>query len=395
MNRRATLSLLLAWLLFWAMMVATAVQDFLRHDEGPLWQPFLWESSSMAVATLLLAVQRIATRRHDSLLQTPARWFARQAMWLPAWWLLFTPLAFGIRHAVYAAAGMAYEHEPWPETFLYENIKISIFVVIFTLITFGVLSFRAAEQANAQLRTAQLHQLTQQLQPHFLFNALNTISSLMHSDVARADATLVQLSDVLRATLDVGGQQQAPLSTELRLLRGYARLMEERFADRVDIAWDIDASCGECMVPVMSMQPLLENVFKHTVEKRRGVTKIVIGARRDGDGLLLTVADDTGRLAAHAATPAAAPATRLAATAAANHGAAGEAAHVAVDEAAQSAAGETAHVAANETAQGAGGIGVRNVRERLAALYGESASLALVQLEPAGVRAEMRLPCAS
>ncbi len=349
MNRRATVSLAIAWLLFWAMMVATAVQDYLRHEvgHGGLWQPILWESSSMAVASLLLAMQRLGTRSYDGLLSTPARWFARQAVWLPVWWLLFTPLAFGIRHAVYTWLGAEYRHEPWGETFLYENIKISIFVVIFTLITFGVLSFRAAEQANAQLRTAQLHQLTQQMQPHFLFNALNTISSLMHSDVERADATLVQLADVLRATLDVSGQQQAPLATELRLLRGYARLMEERFVDRVQISWDIDAACGECLVPVMSMQPLLENVFKHTVERRRGVTHIAISASRDGGVLLLSVSDDAGRLPAVAAAPS------------------------------------------------GGGIGVRNLRERLQALYGDQASLALVQLEPAGVRAEMRLPCGS
>jgi len=349
MNRRATISLAIAWLLFWAMMVATAVQEFLRHEgHGGLWQPVLWESSSMVVASLLLAIQRVGTRRHDGLLTTPVRWFARQALWLPVWWILFTPMAFGIRHAVYTALGLEYRHEPWGETFLYENIKISIFAVIFTLITFGILSFRAAEQANAQLRTAQLHQLTQQMQPHFLFNALNTISSLMHTDVDRADATLVQLADVLRATLDVSGQQQAPLATELRLLRGYARLMEERFIDRVKIDWDIDASSGECLVPVMSMQPLLENVFKHTVERRRGVTSISISARRDGGALLLAVADDAGRLAVAASGPGA-----------------------------------------------GGGIGVRNLRERLQALYGDQASLALVQLEPAGVHAEMRLPCAS
>ncbi len=349
MNRRATLSLASAWLLFWALMVATAVQDFLRHDDhGPLWQPVLWESSSMFVASLLLAVQRLSSRRYDALLATPSRWFARQALWLPVWWLLFTPLAFGIRHGVYALLGAEYRHEPWGETFLYENVKISVFMIIFTLITFGVLSYRAAEQANAQLRTAQLHQLTQQMQPHFLFNALNTISSLMHSDVERADATLVQLADVLRATLDVSGQQQAPLSTELRLLRGYARLMEERFVDRARIEWDVDPACGECLVPVMSMQPLLENVFKHTVERRRGVTTIAISAQLDGAGLLLSVSDDAGRL----------PATL------------------------------------GEPSDG-GGIGIRNLRERLLALHGERATLRLVQLEPAGVRAEMRLPCAS
>jgi signal transduction histidine kinase len=344
MNKRATLSLAAAWLIFWAMMVATAVQDFLRNDDGPLWQPLLWESSSMVVATLLLAAQRLATRRYDGLLATPLRWFLRQALWLPVWWALFTPLAFGIRHAVYGAAGRTYAHAGWAETFLYEDVKISIFFAIFTLITFGVLSFREAERANAQLRSAQLHQLTQQMQPHFLFNALNTISSLMHTDVERADATLVQLADVLRATLDVSGQQQAALSTELRLLRGYARLMEERFADRVQLAWQVDDACAACLVPVMSLQPLLENVFKHTVERRRGLTKILISAARDGDQLRLAISDDAGQLA-------------------------------------PSGAG--------------GGIGVGNLRQRLQALHGERASLTLLQLEPAGVRAEMRLPCAS
>lgn len=354
MNRRATLSLVSAWLLFWALMVTTAVQDFLRQDDhGPLWQPILWESSSMAVASLLLALQRLCTRRHDVLLATPSRWFARQALWLPVWWILFTPLAFGIRHGVYALLGAEYRHEPWGETFVYENVKISVFIIIFTLITFGVLSYRAAEQANAQLRTAQLHQLTQQMQPHFLFNALNTISSLMHTDVERADTTLVQLADVLRATLDISGQQQAPLLTELRLLRGYARLMEERFADRVQIEWQIDAACGDCLVPVMSMQPLLENVFKHTVERRRGVTKIAISAQRDGGVLLLAISDDAGRLAEGAGD--------------ANIGGTGD----------------------------AGGIGVRNLRERLQALHGAQATFRLMQLEPAGVRAEMRLPCVS
>lgn len=352
MNRRAALSLIVAWLLFWAMMVATAVQDFQRNDHGPLWQPILWETSSMAVATLLLALQRLGTRRHDAQLVTPARWFARQALWLPMWWLLFTPLAFGIRHAVYAALGARYEHEPWGETFVYENIKISIFFAIFTLITFGMLSFRAAEKASAQLREAQLHQLTQQMQPHFLFNALNTISSLMHTDVERADATLVQLADVLRATLDVSGQQQAPLSTELRLLRGYAKLMEERFSDRVQIAWNIDAACNECLVPVMSMQPLLENVFKHTVERRRAPTNIAISANRDGGTLILAISDDAGQLRVQPSGPH--PGLPL------SHG-----------------------------------LGMRNLRARLSALHGENASLSLKQLEPSGVRAEIRLPCAS
>jgi two-component system LytT family sensor kinase len=218
------------------------------------------------------------------------------------------------------------------------------------VIRFGVLSYQElleeklrAEKSNALLRQAQLQRLTQQMQPHFLFNALNTVSSLMHSDVERADATLVRLADVLRATLDVGELHEAPLSTELRLVRGYAQVMQERYGERVEIDWRIDAQALDCMLPVMSIQPLLENIFKHTVERRRALTRIVVSAAREGGRLRVTLVDDSGAL----------------------------------------------------DGSGAPGIGLKNLRERLAVLYGGRASLALTQLAPAGVRADMELPCAS
>jgi two-component system LytT family sensor kinase len=342
-----------AWLLFWLLMISTAVQDYARNGGVELWHPILWEGSSGVTATLLLLTQRRYTRRHDHLLATPLRWFIRQLPFLLAFWIAFVPIAFGIRHAAYALAGETYKHEAWPQTFLYEDIKISIFFGIFTVILFGVLSYHAlleeklrAERTNTLLRQAQLLRLQQQMQPHFLFNALNTISSLMQTDVARADATLIQLADVLRATLEVSEQHQAPLETELRLLRGYAHLMSERFADRVAITWRIDEALLSCAVPVMSMQPLLENIFKHTVERRRQATHIVISAAREQDTLVLRLEDDNGTLA------------------------------------------DTPNLAS-------AGIGLRNLRARLAVLHGEAASFTLTQLAPAGVRAEMRLPCAS
>ena len=353
-NRRAAYALCAAWLLFWSLMVLSAVQDALRDGEQAVWKPMLWELSSALVATLLMLAQRLHTRRYDHLLGTPLRWFGIQLLWAPVYWLCFVPLAFGIRHGVYALAGDSYTHEAWPRVFVYEDVKITVFFGLFVLIQFGLLSYRAlleervqAAQANTLLRQAQLQQLTQQMQPHLLFNALNTVSSLMHTDVARADATLMQLADVLRATLDHSGQQQAPLSTELRLLRGYAQLMSERFEDRVRIGWDIDESLLGCLVPLMSMQPLLENVFKHTVEQRRQPTAIAISAQREGDELVLRIADDSGRLSAPERAPSAAPC----------------------------------------------GIGLRNLRERLAVLHGGAGSLRLAQLEPAGVSAEVRLPC--
>ena len=360
---RTKLALTIAWILFWTLMISTAVQDYLRDGGQQLWHPILWESSSGLVSTLLLLMQRRSTRRYDHLLPTPRRWFAHQLPWLGVFWIAFVPLAFGMRHGVYALMGQSYTHMPWPRTFFYEDMKMTIFFCIFVAIMFGVLSYHAlldeklrAERANASLRQSQLLQLTQQMQPHFLFNALNTISSLMHTDVERADAMLIQLADVLRATLDASDRHQVPLEMELRLLRGYAALMGERFEDRVRIAWRIDDTLLACQVPVMSMQPLLENIFKHTVERRRQPTAITISVcRADGGAgadptLVLRLEDDAGQL------PAVVP-------------------HDAPDE--------------------ASGIGTRNLRERLAALYGSAASFELTQLQPAGVRAEIRLPCAS
>jgi cobalamin synthase len=106
----------LAYLLFWMLMAWVSVQDYYRnHDGDAVWQPILWETSSMLVATILLLVQRHFTQRHGHLLARPWRWFAIQALWLPFYWTFFTPLAFGIRHAVYALAGVVYTHRPWPE----------------------------------------------------------------------------------------------------------------------------------------------------------------------------------------------------------------------------------------------------------------------------------------
>ena len=351
-SRRTFYAVAAAWLLFWVLMITTAVFDMVRDGESGLWKPVLWEGSSALAATMLLLLQRRFTRRYDPLLGQPVRWFGRQLLWAPVYWVAFVPIAFSIRHAVYRLMGDTYRHGGWAETFLYENIKISVFFGIFVVIQFGLLSYRAlmeekvrAEQAAALLRQAQLQQLTQQMQPHFLFNALNTISSLIHTDADHADTLLVRLSDLLRASLDHGDRQQAPLAEELRLLRGYAQLMSERFADRVQIAWHVDDAVLACPVPPMSMQPLLENVFKHTVEQRRQPVRITVAALRDGGELVLRIEDDCGRLGGDAA--AAAP----------------------------------------------GGVGVRNLRQRLAALHGDAATLKLLQLEPAGVRAEMRLPC--
>lgn len=351
-STRSKIAFGIAWLLFWTLMMLVAVEDYRRDGGTAYWQPMLWEGSSALVATLLLFIQRRIGARYNHLIATPWRWFAIQACIMPLYWIAFVPLAFGIRHAVYSLAGSSYDHEPWGQVFVYESLKITVFAGLFTVIAFGLLSWREligarlrAEQANALLREAQLQSLARQMQPHFLFNALNTISSLMHTDVQRADAVLVQLSDMLRAALALGQRPQAALEEELRLARAYAGVMEGRFDGRAQIEWRIEESVLGVPLPAMSVQPLLENVFKHTVERRRAPTRILVSAAREGDSLVLRVEDDAGRLDA--------------------------------DQAGES------------------GIGLANLRARLAALHGERASLALSQLEPGGVRTEVRLPCAS
>jgi two-component system LytT family sensor kinase len=359
----------LAWILFWTLKVFVAVQDFVRNEHShALWKPILWESSSALTATLLVSIQLRWSRADVEVLGHARRWFLRQACWLPLYWIAFVPLAFGMRHGVYALIGETYRHDPLPALLLYESIKISIFAGLFTAIRFGVESYRAlleqklhAEQANALLRQAQLQRLAQQMQPHFLFNALNTISALMYSDVDKADATLARLADVLRATLDLGEHHQAPLEAELRLARGYAAVMAERFAGRVTIAWQVDERLLAAPVPVLSLQPLIENVFKHTVERRRGPapTQIAVAVVQEGGMLVLSVEDDAGSLAA-----------------------------------APPAGGGSGASSGGGSANGSGGgIGLANLRQRLAALYGEAAALTLSACPGAGVRAEIRLPC--
>lgn len=346
---RTKIVVAIGWFLFWVLMVSVAVQDYVRDGGTAIWQPVVWESTSMVTASVLLLLQHRATIRYDRLLATPWRWFAIQALWLPVYWIAFVPVAFGLRHAVYALAGAQYQHDPWLDTFFYESLRITVFVGMFILIRFGILSYHElleeklrAEKSRDLMRQAQLQRLTQQMQPHFLFNALNTVSSLMRSDVDKADATLIQLAEVLRATLDASEQPETTLAAELRLVRAYSRVMEERFAGRVTVDWDIADDALACNVPVMSVQPLLENVFKHTVERRRQPTSIVVRAVREQDRLLVSVTDDGGTLPADLDT----------------------------------------------------GTGLRNLRQRLAVLYGDSGVLALEQLSPAGVRVEMRLPCA-
>jgi signal transduction histidine kinase len=147
-------------------------------------------------------------------------------------------------------------------------------------------------QLETKLVEAQLDRLQQQLQPHFLFNTLHAISSLMHKDVEAAERMLIQLSDLLRLTLEHLGQHEVTLEAELGALSKYLAIEQVRFADRLVVRYDIQPETLDSRVPSLLLQPLVENAIKHGVARKGGQGHIDISARRDGGKLRLEVRDD-------------------------------------------------------------------------------------------------------
>jgi LytS/YehU family sensor histidine kinase len=328
-------------------MIVVSVEDHSDRRYFKWWEPYLWEGSSCLVATGWLLLQRRVALRWNVYLAQPVRWFGRHMVWFPIIAVTFVTLIYSIRHGVYALAHYTYKHDPWPGLFVYETIKLLLFTALWLCIIFGFASFTQWRQERERLLTlqkvlaeSQLAQLRAQLQPHFLFNALNTISSLMQVDVGRADRLLARLADLLRSTLQASGRQFNPLREEFELLELYSDIMSERFTGRVRLTWDIANGALDAAVPALLLQPLLENAFKHGVERCSQPVAIVISAWRDEQLLHVTIHNTPGRLAAES-NP---------------------------------------------------GIGLANCRERLKVMYGERAHLELAQ-DAAGVVARLSLPC--
>jgi sensor histidine kinase YesM len=149
-----------------------------------------------------------------------------------------------------------------------------------------------ASQLEARLAQAQLQVLKMQLQPHFLFNTLHAISSLMHRDVEAADRMIARLSDLLRITLDSVGVQEVSLKQELEMLESYLLIEQTRFRDRLIIEMQIDPETLDARVPNLILQPLVENAIKHGLSPRSQAGRVEIRASRENGTLQLRVRDD-------------------------------------------------------------------------------------------------------
>jgi signal transduction histidine kinase len=151
---------------------------------------------------------------------------------------------------------------------------------------------RQAAQLQAQLTDARLAALSSQLNPHFLFNALNSIAELVHRDPDAADGMIVGLSALLRNSLESASSQQVPLEEELRLLGYYLDIEKIRLGERLQIEWAVDADARAALVPPLLLQPLVENAVRHGISRRLGVGTIRMLAQREGGVLRLEVHDD-------------------------------------------------------------------------------------------------------
>lgn len=155
---------------------------------------------------------------------------------------------------------------------------------------------RAAIDLERRLTEARLLALQNQLNPHFLFNAMHSISALMHQDVDAADSMLARLSELLRLTLKNDKSQTIPLADELQMLERYLDIERIRFGDRLTTEFQIDPAALPLHVPCLILQPLVENALKHGIAPYARPGKVTISATLADDQLTLQVTDNGGGL---------------------------------------------------------------------------------------------------
>jgi two-component system LytT family sensor kinase len=203
----------------------------------------------------------------------------------------------------------------------------------------------AAAQLKTKLAEAQLENLRLQLQPHFLFNTLNTISSVMYEDVKAADLMVTQLSDLLRLTLRASRTHEIPLADELQITRLYLDLMQKRYEDKLRVRYEIDSALNDSLVPQLVLQPLLENSLRHGMKAGGEAIDISIAAHRV-DGSLILKVSDTG-----------------------------------------------IGLGSSEPSAVLGrGVGLSNIRDRLAQLYGEGHNFSIANRDGGGAEVTLRFP---
>ena len=277
--------------------------------------------------TLLVVVFAVSSSLTYALTYQPPRWRYTFTMAATEWylWAAFTPLlawlaerlrpsrarwwrvlalaALGIPVALIkvrlttALRGIAEGGETY-----FQITDLAVHYLIYCGIvgsTYGWLHYRASHarelrtsQLEALLAETRLQMLSMQLQPHFLFNTLNTIAELVHQQPAAAERMIAGLSHLLRDTLQAGVIDRVPLAQELSLLDRYVDIQRARFGDRLHFSVSVGDDVRDALVPSLLLQPLVENAIKHGIGAKAGAGTIdVVVARRDAR-LVIEIIDD-------------------------------------------------------------------------------------------------------
>jgi two-component system LytT family sensor kinase len=199
-----------------------------------------------------------------------------------------------------------------------------------------------ASRLETELARSEFRALQMQIEPHFLYNTLHTVSEMVHVDPPAAERMIVRLGSLLRHTTETGSQE-VPLEREIDFLRAYLEIEQARFHDRLTVSIDVPDALLACTVPSLILQPLVENAIRHGTSRLAGAGTVRVAAAAEGDALVLRVADNGPGMR----TP----------------------------------------------NPGCGtGVGLPNIRSRLRHLYGDAGALELNPVEGGGLEAVVRLP---
>ena len=223
----------------------------------------------------------------------------------------------------------------------------------------------ASADLARQLAQAQLDALRHQVEPHFLFNALNAIAGLVREHRSElAVETIARVSEFLRHTLHGAATQEVSLEEELHFARMYLDIQKLRFGERLSLRLDVAPALGHVLVPRLILQPLVENAIKHGIARRAQAGSVELRAERTSTGLVISLYNDGPVMAR------------------------GEMRETAAND---SADGEVGALV-NHEGRRSGSIGLSNVRDRLRGLYGADAALDVANVDDRGVLVTIRQP---
>ncbi len=262
--------------------------------------PFVWEMTGAYSFLLLLPLLFFVINRFPIERRRLVTRISLHAATFVVFGVSHTLLMWGSRELLYRILGWGtYDYGDMRYRFFMEGQKqLIVYIALYCLLRFMayVRANRerdvAAARLERELTEARLSALKMQLQPHFLFNALNMISSHVQDDPEVAGAMLQHLSHFLRATLHASGAQEVPLGEEIEFVDSYLAIMKARFEGRLRVDVSVPAELRETLVPHLLLQPLIENSITHSLRDHAKRAEINITARRSGNQLFVTIEDN-------------------------------------------------------------------------------------------------------